>query len=89
MRKAIFQEREYAAQQKAKEQLIDKLIETHEFPVPEAYIERQIEAQLENQFRELAERGIDPSQAEDRLGEGERCAAAQGPARCEGVAVGG
>jgi trigger factor len=61
VRKAIFAEREYAAQQKAKEQLIDKLIETHEFPVPEAYIERQIESQLENQVRELAERGIDPT----------------------------
>ncbi len=61
VRKAIFHEREYASQQKAKDQLIDKLIETHEFPVPEAYIERQIEAQLENQFRELAERGIDPT----------------------------
>jgi trigger factor len=61
VRKAIFHEREYASQQKAKDQLIDKLIETHEFPVPEAYIERQIEAQLENQFRGLAERGIDPT----------------------------
>jgi trigger factor len=61
VRKAIFSEREYASQQKAKEQLIDKLIETHEFPVPEAYIERQIDASLENQFRDLAERGIDPT----------------------------
>jgi trigger factor len=61
VRKAIFHEREYAAQQKAKDQLIGKLVETHEFPVPEAYIERQIESQLENQFRELAERGIDPA----------------------------
>lgn len=61
VRKAIFAEREFASQQKAKDELIDRLIETHEFPVPEAYIERQIEAQLENQFRELAERGIDPS----------------------------
>ncbi len=61
VRKSIFHEREYAAQQKAKDELIDKLIETHEFPVPEAYIERQIDSQLENQFRELAERGIDPA----------------------------
>ena len=61
VRKAIFQEREYGAQQKAKDELINKLIESHEFPVPEAYIERQIESQLENQFRELAERGIDPT----------------------------
>jgi trigger factor len=61
VRKAIFHEREYAAQQKAKDELIEKLIETHDFPVPEAYIERQIESQLENQFRELAERGVDPA----------------------------
>jgi len=61
VRKAIFHEREFASQQKAKDQLIDKLIETHEFPVPDAYIERQIESQLENQFRDLAERGIDPT----------------------------
>jgi trigger factor len=61
VRKAIFHEREYAAQQKAKDELIDRLIETHEFPVPEAYIERQLESQIENQFRELAERGIDPA----------------------------
>ncbi len=61
VRKAIFHEREYASQQKAKDELIEKLVETHEFPVPEAYVERQIESQLENQFRELADRGIDPT----------------------------
>jgi trigger factor len=61
IRKSIFQEREYASQQKAKDQLVDKLVEAHDFPVPEAYVERQIEAQLETQFRSLAERGVDPS----------------------------
>lgn len=61
VRKAIFSDREYAAQTKAKEQLVDRLIEAHDFPVPEAYIERQIEAQVEQQFHELAERGVDPS----------------------------
>jgi trigger factor len=61
VKKAIFAEREYASQQKAKDELIERLIETHDFPVPEAYIERQIEATLENQFRDLAERGIDPT----------------------------
>jgi len=61
VRKTIFHEREYASQQKAKDQLLNKLIETHDFPVPEAFIERQMESQIENQFRELAERGIDPA----------------------------
>jgi trigger factor len=58
--KAIFREREFEAQQKAKAELMDRLVETHDFPVPEAYIDRQIESRLDNQFRELADRGIDP-----------------------------
>jgi trigger factor len=61
IRKSIFQEREFHAQQKAKDELVDKLLEAHDFPVPDAYVERQIEAQLEQQFRSLAERGVDPS----------------------------
>jgi len=59
IRKAIFQEREFAAQQKAKDELLDRLIESHDFPVPEAYVERQIEAQLSQQFKDLADRGVD------------------------------
>jgi trigger factor len=61
VRRAIFQEREFAAQQKAKEELIDRLIEAHDFPVPEAYVDRQIENQVSEQFRDLSERGVDPS----------------------------
>ena len=62
VQKVIFRERELAAQDKAKEQLINKLIESHNFPVPEAFVERQVETQLDRQLRELAERGIDPRQ---------------------------
>jgi trigger factor len=61
VRKAIFHEREYAAQNKAKEELIDRLSEAHDFPIPEAYVARQVESQIEQQFRELAERGVDPT----------------------------
>ncbi|HWY47837.1 MAG TPA: hypothetical protein VNX70_10670, partial [Bryobacteraceae bacterium] len=35
--------------------------EAHDFPVPEAYVERQIESQVTQQFKDLADRGIDPS----------------------------
>ena len=62
VQKVIFRERELAAQDKAKEQLINKLIESHNFPVPEAFVERQVETQLDRQLRDLAERGIDPRQ---------------------------
>ena len=60
VRQAIFHEREMEAQQKAKGELIDKLVEAHEFPVPQAFLDRQIEINLENQIRTLAAQGIDP-----------------------------
>jgi trigger factor len=61
IRKSIFHEREFDAQRKAKDELLGKLIDAHDFPVPEAYIERQIESQLTQQFQELQERGVDPA----------------------------
>jgi len=64
VRKSIFHEREYHAQQKAKEELLGKLIDAHEFAVPDAYVERQIESQLTQQIQELKERGLDPAKLE-------------------------
>jgi trigger factor len=61
VRKSIFHEREYDAQQKAKQELLGKLIDAHEFAVPEAYVERQIESQLTQRIQELKERGVDPA----------------------------
>jgi trigger factor len=59
IRVALARERELAAQGQAKEELIDKLIESHDFPVPEAYVERQIEAEAEDQFRRAMGKEID------------------------------
>jgi len=61
VRKSIFHEREYHAQQKAKQELLGKLIDAHDFAVPDAYVERQVEAQLTQQLQELQERGVDPA----------------------------
>jgi trigger factor len=61
IRKSIFVERQYVAQQKAKDELIQKLVDTHEFPVPEAYVDRQIEIQVERHLHTLAEQGVDPA----------------------------
>ena len=49
------------AQQEAKEQLVDKLVENNAFPVPEAYVDRQIENQVRMQLRNLAGEGFDPA----------------------------
>lgn len=62
LRKAMQREAEYAAQQEAKTKLLDALVAMHEFPIPEALLDQQIENQLENYFRRLAARGEDLSQ---------------------------
>lgn len=59
VRKAIFREREFMAQTEAKNALIEKLIDLHEFPVPESYVDQQLQSNLENQLRSLAAQGAD------------------------------
>jgi len=61
IRKSIFNEKQYAAQQTAKEELIDRLVERNDFAVPQAYVDRQIENQVRMQLRSLAGQGIDPN----------------------------
>jgi trigger factor len=61
VRRAILGEKQYVRQQEAKEELIDKLVDSHQFAVPEAYIDRQIENQVRAQLRELAGQGVDPN----------------------------
>jgi len=60
VRKSLFSERQYFAKQEAKGKIVDALVESHEFPVPEAFIERQIENEVERQLRMLAAEGVDP-----------------------------
>jgi trigger factor len=61
VKKGIFAQRQTEAQQEAKNQLVEKLVDTHEFPIPEAFVERQIRSRLEQSLRAMAEQGIDPS----------------------------
>ena len=60
IRRQILREREQMAKTVAQEKLIDKLVEGHAFPVPDAYTDRQIEMNLETRIRELAMQGVDP-----------------------------
>jgi trigger factor len=60
IRKSMLQEREQKAQEETKHQLLDRLVELHDFAVPDAYVDRQIEINVENQLRSLAAQGIDP-----------------------------
>ena len=60
IRKSIFAQRQYEAQQEAKNQIIDKLVEMHDFPVPEVFVERQIKTRVEQALRAMISEGIDP-----------------------------
>mgnify|MGYP005832157335 FL=1 len=61
IRKAIFREKDYEAQVKAKNDLVDQLVAMHDFPVPEAYIDDRIENMLDGQIRSLQSQGVDTS----------------------------
>jgi len=60
IRKNILREREHRAQEDAKHQIIESLVDSHEFPVPDAYVDRQIEISVENKLRTLVGQGLDP-----------------------------
>ena len=59
VRKTILRERENQAQSAAKNKLVDQLVDTHEFPVPEAFVDQQIQANVESRLYELAGAGVD------------------------------
>jgi trigger factor len=59
IRKVIFAEREYAAQQDAKGKIVDTLVKSHEFPVPQAYVDFQIENNVRRSVREITGRDMD------------------------------
>jgi len=58
IRKGIFSQRQYEAQSAAKNQIVEKLVQAHDFPVPETFIERQIRSRVE---QALLSRGVDPT----------------------------
>jgi trigger factor len=59
IRKSIFRDREFNAQQTAKMAIVDKLVSENEFPVPVVFVDRQIESNVEAQLRQLAGQGMD------------------------------
>jgi trigger factor len=60
VRKSLFAQRQFAAQEEAKNKLVDKLVDLHDFPVPEAFVDQQIKNRTEQRIRALAEQGLDP-----------------------------
>jgi trigger factor len=53
VRKALLTQRRFEAQREAKNQLVEKLAAAHDFPVPDALVERQIDVRIEDLRRRL------------------------------------
>ena len=60
IRKNIFAQKEYEAQQDAKTKIVDKLVDAHQFAVPEVFVERQVKNRMEQTLRAMAGEGVDP-----------------------------
>ena len=60
VKKSIFGQRQFEAQQEAKNKIIDKIVDQHDFPVPEVFVERQIRNRMEERLQALASQGVDP-----------------------------
>lgn len=61
LRKSMFAQRQQEAQRAAKDKLVEKLVDAHDFPVPEAFIDRQVRNRIEQTLQSLAQEGIDAS----------------------------
>ena len=62
VRKALFAQRQHEAQEAARNQILDKLVDAHDFPVPELYVDRQIKNRVEQALQGMAAQGLDPRQ---------------------------
>lgn len=60
IRERLAAAREEHQQSQAHERILDELVKRHDFPVPEALIEHQMDARLERMVRTLAAQGVDP-----------------------------
>ncbi len=59
IRKSLFAERQREAQEEARNQIVDKLLETHQFPVPDVFVERQLQNRLEQLLHAMNAEGMD------------------------------
>lgn len=61
IRGSILRERESEAKSQAQTQILDQLVDSHNFAVPEAYVDRQVQNNVEQQLHSLAMQGVDVS----------------------------
>lgn len=60
VRRGIQAQRLHEAQEEAKNRIVEKLVDAHDFPVPKTFVERQVRNRLEQSLRSMAGDGVDP-----------------------------
>jgi len=58
IREGLEADKKHRAEHEAKDKLLDELVKRHDFPVPEALVEHQIDVRLERGLRALAAQGM-------------------------------
>ncbi len=61
LRKTMTGQKQMEAQREAKNKLVETVVDAHDFPVPEAFIDRQIRNRVEQSLQSLAAEGVDSS----------------------------
>ena len=59
VRKSIFGQRQTDSEREAKDRVVEKLVEANEFPVPNVFVERQVENRVNERLRALEQQGVD------------------------------
>ena len=60
VRESLEAARTHRQSEQAREKLLAQIVKSHEFPVPEALVEHQMDSRLERTVRSLASQGVDP-----------------------------
>ncbi len=60
IRANLLQSRRHAAEENARQQVVNELLARHDFPVPDSLVEQQAELRLERGLRSLMQQGLDP-----------------------------
>lgn len=64
IRQKLLEQRRRQAEREAKDKLLDRLLELHDFPVPQTLVERQLQSRMERTARQLSARGLNPARME-------------------------
>lgn len=74
LRQRLEEARARREQELTRQRLLDALLARHDFPVPEALVERQLDVRLERQVRALMAQGLDPRRVDVDWGRVRRAA---------------